>query len=337
MRHVEPAPAAASWCPDGIESRDRAAPRSPTSSTASAPRRHRRRRGRRPGAAQGVDRRRGLRGYDDHHDDLPGDATSRLSPYLHFGCLSPLEVLPTAAPAAARARTRSCASCAGATSTPRSSPPGPTPRTPTTADRGDRWRDDPTTSCRRGRTAAPATRSSTPGCASSAREGFMHNRARMVVASFLAKDLYLDWRVGAAPLPRPARRRRPRQQPAQLAVGRRHRHRHQRRTACSTRRAGPALRPRRRLRAPLRARAARRSRTAPSTTPTPEVGRAYDYPDPVVDHREAIAEYKDQPRPQPTTCVGAAAQCSSGRRGAVGTPSAMVPTNWLSWRRLRHS
>jgi deoxyribodipyrimidine photo-lyase len=31
-----------------------------------------------------------------------------------------------------------------------------------------------------------------------ATEGFMHNRARMVVASFLTKDLYIDWRLGAA-------------------------------------------------------------------------------------------------------------------------------------------
>jgi len=31
-----------------------------------------------------------------------------------------------------------------------------------------------------------------------AAEGFMHNRARMIVASFLTKDLYLDWRAGAA-------------------------------------------------------------------------------------------------------------------------------------------
>lgn len=30
------------------------------------------------------------------------------------------------------------------------------------------------------------------------REGFMHNRARMIVASFLTKDLNLDWRLGAA-------------------------------------------------------------------------------------------------------------------------------------------
>ena len=29
-------------------------------------------------------------------------------------------------------------------------------------------------------------------------EGFMHNRARLVTASFLTKHLYLDWRAGAA-------------------------------------------------------------------------------------------------------------------------------------------
>ena len=32
-------------------------------------------------------------GYEDVHDDLAADATSRLSPYLHFGCVSPLEVV----------------------------------------------------------------------------------------------------------------------------------------------------------------------------------------------------------------------------------------------------
>jgi deoxyribodipyrimidine photo-lyase len=29
-------------------------------------------------------------------------------------------------------------------------------------------------------------------------EGWMHNRARMIVASFLTKTLYVDWRAGAA-------------------------------------------------------------------------------------------------------------------------------------------
>ena len=38
-------------------------------------------------------------------------------------------------------------------------------------------------------------------------EGFMHNRARMIVASFLTKDLYIDWRRGARALPRLVGRR----------------------------------------------------------------------------------------------------------------------------------
>jgi deoxyribodipyrimidine photo-lyase len=28
--------------------------------------------------------------------------------------------------------------------------------------------------------------------------GYMHNRVRMIVASFLTKDLFIDWRIGAA-------------------------------------------------------------------------------------------------------------------------------------------
>jgi deoxyribodipyrimidine photo-lyase len=35
--------------------------------------------------------RDGLAAYAGRHDDLPGDATSRLSADLHFGCLSPLK------------------------------------------------------------------------------------------------------------------------------------------------------------------------------------------------------------------------------------------------------
>ena len=34
-------------------------------------------------------------------------------------------------------------------------------------------------------------------CASSARTGWMHNRVRMIVASFLVKDLHLEWQHGA--------------------------------------------------------------------------------------------------------------------------------------------
>ena len=85
-----------------------------------------------------------LRGYAEHHDDLPGDATSRLSPYLHFGCVSPLEVRarPTGI-TRARASTRSCGSSAGATSTSRSSPPRPDAAWSDYSTAGDRWHDDP--------------------------------------------------------------------------------------------------------------------------------------------------------------------------------------------------
>ena len=51
--------------------------------------------------------------------------------------------------------------------------------------------------CGYGRRGAPATRSSTPACASSLATGWMHNRVRMITASFLVKDLHLPWQWGA--------------------------------------------------------------------------------------------------------------------------------------------
>ncbi|MFC7644671.1 deoxyribodipyrimidine photo-lyase [Streptosporangium lutulentum] len=56
----------------------------------------------------------GVADYADGHDDLAGNRTSRLSPYLHFGCLSPLELETGAAGAAT-----SSGSCAGGTSSTR--------------------------------------------------------------------------------------------------------------------------------------------------------------------------------------------------------------------------
>ncbi len=45
--------------------------------------------------------RSGVASYEDRHDDLAGDATSRLSPHLHFGTLSPRRA---GAPGARRGR-----------------------------------------------------------------------------------------------------------------------------------------------------------------------------------------------------------------------------------------
>ena len=67
-------------------------------------------------------------------------------------------------------------------------------------------------------------------------QAWMHNRVRMIVASFLVKDLHLPWWWGARHFMRPARRRRPGLQPARLAVDGGQRHRRRRRTSgCSTR------------------------------------------------------------------------------------------------------
>lgn len=137
----------------------------------------------------------GLAGYDLARDDLAGDLTSRISPYLHFGCLSPLEVAsrlerrPGAAPfirqlcwrdfyhqvLAARPDANRC----------------------DYRDRGDRWNDDPDgyAAWQAGLTGYPVVDA---GMRQLGAEGFMHNRARMIVASFLTKDLGVDWRLGAA-------------------------------------------------------------------------------------------------------------------------------------------
>ena len=63
--------------------------------------------------------------------------------------------------------------------------------------RGDRWRDDAAAlaAWKEGRTGYPIIDA---GMRQLAREGFMHNRARLLTASFLTKDLVLDWRSGAA-------------------------------------------------------------------------------------------------------------------------------------------
>ena len=63
--------------------------------------------------------------------------------------------------------------------------------------RGKRWREDEgaADAWREGRTGMPIVDA---GMRQLSREGFMHNRARMIVASYLTKTLRLDWRIGAA-------------------------------------------------------------------------------------------------------------------------------------------
>ncbi|HKT84318.1 MAG TPA: deoxyribodipyrimidine photo-lyase, partial [Solirubrobacterales bacterium] len=138
--------------------------------------------------------RDGLAGYEEHHDDLPGDETSSLSPYLRFGCISPLELLGEARSrrgGAAFARQLCWRDFHHQVLAANPSLPSRDYR-----PRGDRWSRSQRTfdAWREGRTGYPIVDAAMRQLR---REGRMHNRARMIVASFLTKDLYIDWRWGA--------------------------------------------------------------------------------------------------------------------------------------------
>jgi deoxyribodipyrimidine photo-lyase len=62
--------------------------------------------------------------------------------------------------------------------------------------RADRWHHDEqeTAAWREGRTGFPVVDAAMRQLA---QEGWMHNRARLIAASFLTKSLYQDWRTGA--------------------------------------------------------------------------------------------------------------------------------------------
>ncbi|MFI6048934.1 cryptochrome/photolyase family protein [Streptomyces violascens] len=138
----------------------------------------------------------GIAGYEDGHDDLAGDATSRLSPFLHFGALSATELVHLArhmGSPGARAFVRQLAwrdfHHQVLAARPESAYEDYRPR-------GDRWRDDEReiAAWRAGRTGYPLVDAAMRQLA---HEGWMHNRGRMLVASFLTKTLYADWRIGA--------------------------------------------------------------------------------------------------------------------------------------------
>ncbi|HEX6228993.1 MAG TPA: deoxyribodipyrimidine photo-lyase [Solirubrobacterales bacterium] len=138
--------------------------------------------------------RGGLTGYEEGHDVLAAAATSRLSADLHFGCLSPAAVLarsegrPGGEPFARQLCWRDFHHQVLAA---RPDLPHRDYR-----PRGDRWRRDRNLAeaWREGLTGYPIVDA---GMRQLARKGFMHNRARLIVASFLSKTLYLDWRLGA--------------------------------------------------------------------------------------------------------------------------------------------
>jgi deoxyribodipyrimidine photo-lyase len=135
------------------------------------------------------------RAYDDRRDELAADGTSQLSPYVHFGCLSALEV-------AARCLPRSGGEAFVRQLCWRDFHHQVTAAFKQIAvedyrDRGRRWRDDADAFAAwcDGRTGVPIVDA---GMRQLRAEGWMHNRARLIVGSFLVRDLEIDWRLGAA-------------------------------------------------------------------------------------------------------------------------------------------
>ncbi|MFF9853333.1 cryptochrome/photolyase family protein [Streptomyces litmocidini] len=137
--------------------------------------------------------------YEERHDDLAGDVTSRLSPHLHFGTVSATEAVH-------RARRRGGA---GADAFVRQVcwrdfhhqvlAARPEAAHTDYRPRQDRWRrgaeaEEDLAAWREGRTGYPVVDAAMRQLA---HEGWMHNRGRLITASFLAKTLYIDWREGA--------------------------------------------------------------------------------------------------------------------------------------------
>jgi len=137
----------------------------------------------------------GLAGYAADRDLLAAGGASRLSPYFHFGCLSALAV--TAELAGRPGSADFIRQLAWRDFFHQLLAAWPEAAWRDFRSRGDQWRDDPLAlqAWQAGLTGYPVVDAAMRQLAA---EGFMAGRARMIVASFLTKDLYLDWRTGAA-------------------------------------------------------------------------------------------------------------------------------------------
>jgi deoxyribodipyrimidine photo-lyase len=149
----------------------------------------------------------GMAMYPDDRDRPDRDGTSRLSPYLHFGCIGARQAwnaiqsraAACSAPGVARGAEAFLRQLAW-----REFSHHLLFHFPATVHAPLReefiafpWRDDPEAlvAWQQGRTGFPLVDA---GMRQLRETGWMHNRVRMVVASFLAKDLLLPWRTGAS-------------------------------------------------------------------------------------------------------------------------------------------
>ncbi len=135
-------------------------------------------------------------GYESGRDDLGDEAASRLSPYLHFGCISPrwLESALGDGDGAEAFRRQLCWRDFYA-HVLRSFPANATSEHQQRYRGTIVWNDDERLfdAWCEGRTGYPLVDAAMRQLRE---EGWMHNRARLVVGSFLTKDLGIDWRAG---------------------------------------------------------------------------------------------------------------------------------------------
>jgi deoxyribodipyrimidine photo-lyase len=151
--------------------------------------------------------RRQVADYPAHRDDLAADATSRLSPYLHFGCVAAAAVESTC-DGVEEFHRQLCwrdfhhQVLADFPDLPRLPyRPGPPPghahpdaaARPHPDGRAARTDPDGLAAWRAGRTGVPVVDA---GMRQLAAEGWLPNRARLVTAAFLTRTLGLDWRDG---------------------------------------------------------------------------------------------------------------------------------------------
>jgi deoxyribodipyrimidine photo-lyase len=137
--------------------------------------------------------------YDRDRDRPDHPGTSRLSPHLRFGTVHPRQLLAGLGSSPARATFRSELAWREFYADVLWHHPDSAWEPLAPAGRHLRWDEGPEADRRfeawaTGRTGFPLVDA---GMRQLRAEGWMHNRVRMLVASFLVKDLHLDWRRGA--------------------------------------------------------------------------------------------------------------------------------------------
>jgi deoxyribodipyrimidine photo-lyase len=137
--------------------------------------------------------RDGLAGYEDRHDRVAG-GTSMLSPYLHFGCVSARELEQRAEASPAFRRQLAWRDFYAHVLLHH---PGNARHAHQRELDAIEWSggDEELSAWAEGRTGYPIVDA---GMRQLRTIGWMHNRARLIAACFLVKDLHVDWRRGEA-------------------------------------------------------------------------------------------------------------------------------------------